>query len=156
MYVAGICDRRAGLVAGVLVCLVLLGERSGLSAAETDLGLRTYSTANFVIRAQGCATDLESLGRRCEALRSDLRAKWFGGEIRDEGGSPRCELVVHDRLASYLREVPGGERTVGSSWIETERGCVVTRRIDVRGDRDDWFDGAMPHELIHVLTADRF
>ena len=52
--------------------------------------------------------------------------------------------------------MPGGERTVASAWVETEAGRVVTRQIDVRGDRADWLDGALAHELVHVLAADRF
>jgi hypothetical protein len=33
---------------------------------------------------------------------------------------------------------------------------IVARRIDVRADRADWLDGALPHELTHVILADLF
>lgn len=152
---AGVSDCAARVVPGLLVCLVLCGERTTSSAAEGVIGVRTLSTTHFTIRSRSTATELQHLGERCESLRAELRTKWFEPEEIDHPWTPRCELVIHADVRSYLREVPGGERTVGSSWIQTVRGRVVTRRIDVRGDRD-WFDGAMPHELTHVLLADRF
>ena len=30
------------------------------------------------------------------------------------------------------------------------------RRIDIRGDRADWFTEALAHELTHIILADRF
>lgn len=127
-----------------------------LSAAETSVGHRSQTTKHFLIRSHGTAAEVQRLGERCEKLLAELNAKWFDEAASAEGWTPRCELIVHGNIASYLREVPGGERTVGSSWIETQQGRVVARRIDVRGDQIDWFEGAMPHELMHVLLADRF
>jgi hypothetical protein len=92
-----------------------------------------------------------SIDRRDAAGRDDADAD------KDEvAWSPRCLVVVHGDALSYLRAVPRGERTVASAWVETEAGRVVTRQIDVRGDRADWLDGALAHELVHVLAADRF
>jgi hypothetical protein len=155
MYVAGNRERTASIMAGVLFGLALLGEGTRIAAAETELGRRTYSTDNFEITARGSAADLEAWGRRCEALRIELRAKWFASETSDAAWTPRCIVVLHDDATSYLRAVPGGERTVGSSLIEFGHDCVALRRIDVRGDRTDWLTEAMPHELMHVLLADR-
>jgi hypothetical protein len=162
MYVARNSDRTASIVAGVLLGFALGGdlrafggEERSMSAAETDLGRRTYFTENFEITARGSAADLEAWGRRCEALRAELRAKWFASPQGDVVWSPRCVVLLHDDATSYLQAVPGGERTVGSSLVEFGRHRVALRRIDVRGDRDDWQTAALPHELMHVLLADR-
>lgn len=37
-----------------------------------------------------------------------------------------------------------------------ERGRVVKRRIDLRADADDWLYSALPHELTHVILAEKF
>lgn len=140
----------------VLISLVACGVAPAWGAARASY--RTATTEHFVVQSTQDAAALDELGARCEALLTELRTKWFGDAADDRGPvwNPKCLIVVHDTLASYLREVPGGERTVGSSWIETSQGAIVTRRIDVRGDKPNWFEGALPHELIHVLLADRF
>ena len=71
--------------------------------------------------------------------------------------NPKCQIVVHGRLEGYIKEVgPGGRQTTGSSLIDFDKDAVVLRRIDVRGDRADWFVEALAHELTHVVLADRF
>lgn len=144
----------------ILICLVVCGgalPSGGAAWGAARASYRTATTEHFVVQSTQDAAALDELGARCEALLSDLRTKWFGDDAKaSPAWNPRCLVVVHDSLAEYLREVPGGERTVGSSWIETSGGAIVTRRIDIRGDKSNWFEGALPHELIHVLLADRF
>lgn len=156
------------LTASVLVrCLsfgliaVVSSITCGTSQAETvaRTSYRTATTEHFVLQSTQDAAALNELGARCETLLTELRARWFDDKSTDRNSvawKPKCLVVVHDSLASYLREVPGGDRTLGSSWIETSHGKIVTRRIDIRGDKPEWFEGALPHELIHVLLADRF
>jgi len=127
---------------------------------------RTISTANFIVQSTSDTAAAHALGAQCETLLAELKGKWFaasdpqteprGGEQADSTWTPKCVVVIHDTPASYLHWVPGGERTVGSSWIESSQGKIVARRIDIRGDKPNWFEGALPHELIHVLLADRF
>lgn len=139
-------------IAGIATCLAAVGA--------ADAGTREFrqslTTEHFIIQAAATPEALADLGRRCEALRTELRAKWFDDGAADVAWTPRCTLVVHATERSYHGDVPGGEQTLGSSWIEFEGGRVVTRQIDVRGDRADWFEEAMAHELTHVLLADRF
>jgi len=163
MGFAGKSDFAVRGLLGCVVSLALVGGQTGLTAAETELGRRAISTDNFVIRSQGSAAELnsaaelEAWGRRCEALLTEVRAKWFGETAPAAAWSPRCEVVVHGALATYTAAVPGGERTVASSWVEATRdNRIVVRRIDVRSDCGDWFSGALAHELIHVLLAERF
>lgn len=138
------------VVASSLVVGVPQAEAAGRAAS------RIATTEHFVLQSTQDASASNELGARCETLLTELRTKWFGEADTAVDWEPKCLVVVHDTLASYLREVPGGERTLGSSWIETSQGKIVTRRIDLRGDKPNWFEGALPHELIHVLLADRF
>lgn len=146
---------RRSLLVPLVLCLTSWAATSSLWAGAGNAP-RLHTTEHFIVRAAGTAAELQAWGERCEALLVELRAKWFDDEESKLDWSPRCTLMIHSSEASYLREVPGGERTVGSSWIESEQGRIVTRQIDVRGDREDWFEGAMAHELVHVLLADHF
>jgi hypothetical protein len=139
-------------LAGIATCLATVGA----AAAGDGESRRTLTTEHFILQANGTQDALEGLGRRCEALRDELRAKWFDAGAADVAWTPRCTLVVHATAKSYQGDVPGGEQTLGSSWIEFEADRIVTRQIDVRGDRSDWFEEALAHELTHVLLADRF
>lgn len=91
----------------------------------------------------------------CEKLREELARVWGGNEIASTW-QPRCEIVVHDSQASYLAVVgPDGGQTTGCSLIQLDKGKVVTRRIDLIVDSSDELS-ALPHELTHVVLADRF
>ena len=81
---------------------------------------------------------------RAERLKSELADNWLGHAAQDaDAWSPKCDIILHATLTSYLRAVPGGEQTVGSSLIEAERGKVATRRIDIRADKRGWFAEAL-------------
>jgi hypothetical protein len=147
-----------GAVVGFLVssmCMVLTAATVGQAeAAALPRGWRSTTTANFVVQAALSDDELVALGEQCETLLTDMRAKWFG-EGEAPRWTPRCLLVIHGASDTYLQAVPGGDRTLGSSWIQTREHRVVTRRVDIRGERENWFYGALAHELIHVLLADR-
>jgi hypothetical protein len=65
--------------------------------------------------------------------------------------------VLHANKASYVRAVgSGGEVTVGSSMATPIRGPIHIRRIDLRTDVEDILLAALPHELCHLVLADRF
>ena len=69
----------------------------------------------------------------------------------------RCYVVVHPTTESYLREVgTGGQNTLGSSLIKTDKRQIVARRIDIRGNVADPLHAALPHEMTHVILADAF
>lgn len=146
--------RNFGTAAGVVALIGWTVSAVGQAAAAEVRGWRTATTEHFVVQAVLSDAELADLGERCEALLADLRAKWFDDGVAADW-APRCLVVVHGSSATYLRAVPGGEQTLGSTWIETREGKIVTRRVDLRADRVDWFAGALAHELIHVLLADR-
>jgi hypothetical protein len=154
----------------VLTCIAALavnaraadGEKScgccsGCTPAnQSSSGWRLANTENFCV----CCTreqDPSSIGRACESLRKELTQKWLGGQAASETWNSRCYVVVHPTTESYLREVgPGGRSTLGSSLIKTDKGHVVSRRIDLRGDVSNPLRAALPHELTHVVLADAF
>lgn len=142
------------MAAGVTAFFGFLVSTGGQAAATEVHGWRTATTEHFVVQAVLDDQQLADLGERCESLLGELRAKWFDDGVAADW-APRCLVVVHGSSATYLQAVPGGEQTLGSTWIETSKGEIVTRRVDLRADRADWFAGALAHELVHVLLADR-
>jgi hypothetical protein len=89
-------------------------------------------------------------------LRHALCAKWCGADATEEW-NPKCQLVLYSSKQSYVAVVGrGGERTVGSSVVHVEKGCVESRRIDLLGGQTDFLTAALPHELTHVILRERF
>jgi hypothetical protein len=89
-------------------------------------------------------------------LLADGRKHWLG-ETSIVAWSPRCKIVVHPSTESYVRYLgPGSEQTSGCATVHLDRGRVVERRIDLRADAIDWKTESLPHELTHILLADRF
>jgi hypothetical protein len=102
------------------------------------------------------ATDLRELAETCERSASALRERWLGGQSH-QSWVPKCDVVVHRGVAEYLRCLgPGSEQTSGCSTIQFDQGRVIARRLDLRADARDWKSDCLPHELTHVVLADRF
>ena len=69
---------------------------------------------------------------------------------------PRRQMMIHGSRASYLAAVgQAGRQTSGCSFIQLDAGKVISRRIDLLVDPTGAFP-ALPHELTHVILADRF
>jgi hypothetical protein len=156
--------RCRSLSAAVVLVLPLVAQ----GAEQTDQSgkacvTRTYETkgwfvqetASFRVICRTNAADAGRLPQACEALRRQLQTTWFGA-VTDEW-SPRCEIVVHPAVAGYVKQLgPGSEQSSGCATIDIEKGLVVRRRIDLRVDADDWLVSALPHEMTHVILADKF
>lgn len=110
---------------------------------------------NFQIRTFRGGPAAQQLLKQCEALRADLQQVWL--TVEDRGPwSPRCQVFVHATKSSYETAVGrGGAQTSGSSLIQTAGGEIVSRRIDLLYDAKKGVS-ALPHELTHVVLADRF
>lgn len=114
-------------------------------------------SANFRFCCKGRATADSQTVKAAESLKHQLARKWLGaGAEPNTSWQPKCDVILHTSLASYLQAVPGGEQTVGSSLIEADRGRTLTRRIDIRADKPGWLAAALGHELTHVVLADVF
>ena len=88
-----------------------------------------------------------------------MHAQW-NGDCDQCAWSPACEIVLHSTQSAYLGAVGiGGRGTVGATYIQfdTQRpDRILRRRIDLltAGQTDPL--SALPHELTHVLLADRY
>jgi hypothetical protein len=109
----------------------------------------------FVVRTYVGGPAANELLDACEQLRKDLQETWIE-QTRQIPWRPRCEVVVHASRAGYQQAVGRGSgQTYGSSLIRFSRGQVVVRRIDLLPNAEGRAT-ALPHELAHVVLADRF
>jgi hypothetical protein len=118
----------------------------------------------------------------CEEQRAELRMFWGDAETNtNEPASPRvapapdvatkklpanalperwetrCDVIVHPTQAQYVAAVgPGGIQSFGASYWRLDQGRIAHRRIDLRSDQRDPCVAALPHELTHLVIADRF
>ncbi|HJT33184.1 MAG TPA: hypothetical protein VJ783_14165 [Pirellulales bacterium] len=151
------------------VFLVVAVSASGSATAgavsqESATEHRTYragawnvvETTNFRFCSHGrLALSAKTLGA-AEDLREQLFVRWSGKPSGQNAWRPKCDIILHGTAAAYLRSVPGGEQTLGSSLIDVEGDKVVGRRIDIRADQPGWFNAALGHELTHIVLADLF
>lgn len=134
--------------------------RTTAPAAQRRLECESAPTvtqiANFRISGLRRQADAAWCAQRLEALRKNLQERWLGS-VKRVDWSPKCDIVVHGSLDSYLRHAGAeAKNSLGASRIALERGRVAARRIDVRADKPGWFDAVMPHELTHIVLADEF
>ncbi|HEX5446014.1 MAG TPA: hypothetical protein VFW87_19465 [Pirellulales bacterium] len=126
------------------------------SCQSAAAGWSIIETANF----RFCARSKFSLPPKTlsavEELRDRLTAKWSGKPSGGIAWQPKCDVILHGTRAAYLRAVPGGGKTLGSSVIDVANDAVIARRIDIRADQPGWFDGVLAHELTHLVLADLF
>lgn len=113
-------------------------------------------SANFRCYCQLTDTDARQLAECCEMWRSRLRKTWLT-DAKDEPWSLKCDVHVHPHREAYNRALNrANDTSVGSTMMNFDQGRVVLRRIDVRTDASDWSNAALPHELTHVVLAERF
>jgi hypothetical protein len=95
-------------------------------------------------------------GALLEKARAELQAAWLP-KAAAKAWKPKCQIVLHASSVAYLQAVGrGAVATTGSALVDFDKDRITTRKIDIRGDRADWFDAALTHELTHVVLADRF
>jgi len=114
------------------------------------------ASSNFVVYSVAGAPTADEIASLCEARCTELRAKWLGLQTK-AGWSKRCDVVLHRSRESYLAAVgKGGAGTLGSSLVQFDRGGIASRRIDLLAHDRSTTLSALPHELTHVVLADRF
>lgn len=126
-------------------------ERSSCACRQCFIA----ETPNFRVHCCTSKVRLREMAESCERWKDRCQTAWLGENSR--AWSKRCEVVVHSNVGTYSKTLgPGSERTSGCSTIRIERGQVVERRIDLRSDAAGWASESLPHELTHVVLADRF
>lgn len=148
-------------IIAAMICLVFFGLPAAAHAAWHQV-----ETPNF--RVWAAQPELAArVATACEEQRAELRMFWSEGEattakdkttnLVPESWSTRCEVIVHPTQAQYAAAVgPGGERSFGASYWRLDHGQIAHRRIDLRSDQRDPCVAALPHELTHLVIADRF
>lgn len=116
-----------------------------------------WRTENFRVCTLDSRQDLGELALQCEELKRRIETVWFADASGERSWDPPCDVLVHATLRDYQRSL-GGEvgDSVGVTTMQYDRGRVLTRRVDIRIDAAGWRIDALPHELTHVVIADRF
>jgi len=135
---------RRGPAACLLLAVFVGGPAWGESASE-----------NFVVRGvsgQRAGIVLDA----AERVRSRIFADVLGRNAVP-AWPVRCTIHLHATPASFAAAVGGPPDGVsGATSIDFAGDAVVLRRIDVMDDAPDGIPGALAHELVHVVLAERF
>ncbi len=148
------------LIITTILCIAQTAHAPQTSSDPSRIGnqpdfVLATETVNFAVRSHRGGPSADQVARECESMRKQQQAKWLGEVSRDRW-EPQCQVVLHAGRSSYANAVgPGGVQTSGSSMIETARGRIVRRRIDLLVDSHGRAT-ALPHELTHVVLMDRF
>jgi hypothetical protein len=128
---------------------------SEVTRTYVSQGWLVQESASFRVFCRADYVDARRLPSACEALRRQLQETWFGEAT--EPWSPRCDIVLHPTIAGYVRELGAASRqSSGCATLDIEKGRVLKRRVDLRADAADWLSSSLPHELTHVVLAEKF
>lgn len=136
-----------------LMLLFVVSARDSTIFAESPE--KSAASSSFRVYSHDHGPPADAVLKRCELLRAELCRIWLTTDAEDVW-RPRCEIVLHSTRAGYLHAVGrGAGQTSGSSLIRFEQGRMLARRIDLVVDKRGNLP-ALPHELTHVVLADRF
>jgi len=151
----------ARLFSVVLRGLLLTLPTSWATADEPSAWVRqegswcVCETDHFSVWGSPAAGNVQQSAKLCESLRESLHETWCAGSSAEQWTS-KCVVVLHAKAADYAVAVSQpGTRSVGCTTLQVDQGRVTFRRIDIRCDRSNWSSSALPHELTHVILADR-
>ena len=147
------------ILAAVLTAFLFVTSSPELAAATTpraNVKWHEIDTAHFRIltwQDLTASSDDLRLETTCEGALTRLSTYWFG---RSEPLDQKCDIVLYPSDESYCRAIGGhAVNTVGSVVIGRNRQRPFFR-IELRASRSDWETAGLPHELTHVLFAQRF
>jgi hypothetical protein len=134
-------------------------------------GWQVYETRNFRLHFVGREPQLAAMAKTCEQTRASLRRIWLAADNSaskprsrvglvsaesDEPWSPKCDVYLYSDPKHYARCAGTPAETRGTSNLQIGQGKVWTRRIHMRIDQAGYLEDVLPHELTHVVLADRF
>ena len=70
--------------------------------------------------------------------------------------SKKVDIFIYDLNEVYTKMTGQGAASPGHSQTAIDKGLVVSRRIDLRGNYDQVVRAVFPHELSHIVVADKF
>lgn len=129
---------------------------AGQTSVERRGRWHVVASKSFRIWSLESAAEAQLAVQRCEQAKRLLYRSW-GGTGDGEIWMPRCEVVLHDNLQSYVQAVGHeGRQTMGSSYVHARAEGGKHRRIDLRMDMEGSLSTTLNHEMSHVVLADRF
>jgi len=129
-------------------------KKMPLDKAATDR--HALETANFIIQIRTGQEELGSqVGECAERVRSDLWVAWFAQENRPQW-TPKCQIVLHASRDTFADATENRASSSGYSTTHSNRGRVISQRIDLLLDGSDLLHTVLPHELAHVLLSYHF
>ena len=156
--VTGDCQRPTSLRTAIF-CLLAFTAGFALAAEPTHSAGTTRNSSNFCVYGARTVLERAQITLRCQEIRDELHTRW-NGDAEQIAWKPVCEIVLHPTLSAYLGAVgAGGRGTVGATYIQfdpRQPERILRRRVDLltAGQSDPL--SALPHEMTHVLLADRF
>lgn len=135
---------------------------TGRSAAEVVPSVSTRGewllaeTPNFRVWTRFDRQQSIALAKRCEQVRNEIQVRWLP-QTGLAPWNPKADVIVYPAADEYRRAL--GRASDGSSGcmtVSVDHGRVVERRIELRSDAAGWSSSSLPHEMTHVVLADRF
>jgi len=123
-------------------------------ADGTTEGWYYAETENFRLWHQNSRAQAEKLLRAAEQARARVCRKWFGEDVGP--WQPRCELNLYPSAAAYQAATGLPDRAPGFAQTRYDGERVVSRQIDLRGDWPELLTAVLPHEVTHIVLADKF
>jgi hypothetical protein len=118
-------------------------------------GWQVYETKNFRLHYHSQEPRLADVAKLCEGSRNLLHRQWLDTDD-SAAWSPKCDVFLYWNPADYVRSSGNSAETRGTSSMEVGLGKVWNRRIHLRVDQPGYVESVLPHELTHVVLADRF
>lgn len=118
---------------------------------------QVQETEQFQVCVQSGFEEAQRIACLCERLLGETRQAWLADDDSAQDWRPKCQIILHPNMNSYLAAVgPGGASTVGSALVERRHGRIISRRIDLCATARGGPLMSLPHELTHVVLSDRF
>lgn len=147
-----VCMRSIG---GVVLAVALFGSGANpwsVHAASPNV----RSDARDIVVLGTSPERAAAIASHAVATRRGIHRMLLGPES-PRGWVPPCEIHIHADPAAFARAVAGAPRTAtGATSIEFLGDVVRLRRIDVVDAANGGIPGALDHELVHCVLADRF
>lgn len=147
------------IVAVLLAALVFVASGVEIAAAATpraNMSWHEIDTAHFRIfkwQAPNAHSDDSDLKSTCEEAITRQSTYWFG---RVEPLDRKCVIILYPNNESYFRAVGGNATQTAGTVLTGFDGQLAFSRIELPENRSDWETACLPHELTHVLLAQRF
>ncbi len=126
-----------------------------LAAVPVNGSATNARSANFHVVSHSSKQDARSVAKLAEVWKGRLHTTWLGKQPA-KTWDPFCRIVVHDNRSSYEAAVGRGVGpSLGSTWIDFQKGKVLCRHVDLLLDSSG-SPSALPHELTHVVLFELF